>query len=71
MNEVKKKRWQKVMKGGTFDTLEDLKKFLGQKQKSRGVGDTIAKITSAVGVKPCGGCKQRQEWLNEKLPYKK
>lgn len=28
------------------------------------VGDTIAAATSAVGVRPCGGCKRRQEKLN-------
>lgn len=40
-----------------------------RKTKSRGVGDTIAKVTRAVGIKPCGGCKKRQKWLNEALPY--
>lgn len=40
-------------------------------QHSRGFGDTIAKITSAVGIKPCGGCKERQEKLNKLIPYKK
>jgi hypothetical protein len=28
------------------------------------LGDTIAGATSAVGVRPCGGCKRRQETLN-------
>ena len=37
---------------------------------SRGVGDTIAKVTSAVGIKPCGGCKKRQQMLNKAFPYK-
>jgi len=37
---------------------------------SKGVGDTIAKITSAVGIKPCGGCKKRRAKLNEMFPYK-
>lgn len=37
---------------------------------SRGLGDTIAKITSAVGIKPCGGCKKRQEKLNDLVPYR-
>jgi len=41
-----------------------------EQQKSRGIGDTIAKMTSAVGIRPCGGCKQRQAWLNKKFPYK-
>lgn len=49
--------------------------FLKKPQKpieqSKGLGDTIAKITSAVGIKPCGGCKKRQEALNKALPYNK
>jgi hypothetical protein len=28
------------------------------------VGDAIAAATSAVGVRPCSGCKHRQEKLN-------
>ena len=36
---------------------------------SKGLGDTIAKITSLVGVKPCGGCKERQKKLNRLFPY--
>ena len=39
-------------------------------QKSRGLGDTVAKITSAIGIKPCGGCKERQDKLNKLIPYK-
>jgi len=27
-------------------------------------GDLIAKATTMVGIKPCGGCKQRQQKLN-------
>jgi len=49
---------------------------------SRGLGDTIAKITEATGIKKvvdtiaeatdtdCG-CSARQEKLNEVFPYKK
>jgi hypothetical protein len=33
-----------------------------------GLGDVVAAVTSAFGVKPCGACKQRQEWLNKKVP---
>ena len=36
---------------------------------SRGLGDTIAKLTSKVGIKPCGGCKARQAKLNTLVPY--
>ena len=39
-------------------------------RKPKGLGDTIANITKKVGIKPCGGCRKRQKWLNEKFPYK-
>lgn len=35
----------------------------------RGLGDAVARVTSAVGVKPCGGCKKRQEALNKMVPF--
>ena len=37
---------------------------------SRGLGDTIAKVTKAVGVKPCGPCERRRQWLNARVPYR-
>ena len=39
--------------------------------RSTGLGDTFAKATKAVGIKPCGGCKKRQAALNKLVPYKK
>lgn len=33
-----------------------------------GIGDAVAATTSAVGVKPCGGCLRRQEALNRLTP---
>tara|TARA_R110000824_G_scaffold226529_1_gene414322 strand:+ start:58 stop:246 length:189 start_codon:yes stop_codon:yes gene_type:complete len=52
-------------------------------RKSRGLGDTIQKLTKATGLqaatqfgakllgkKDCG-CNKRQEILNNKFPYKK
>lgn len=36
---------------------------------SRGLGDTIARITKAVGIKPCGGCQKRRAMLNALVPY--
>lgn len=57
---MKEKEFQKI----------GLKEMLEFARKSRGVGDTIAKITNKVGIKTCGGCKKRQKWLNEKFPYK-
>jgi hypothetical protein len=41
--------------------------------KSRGLGDTVKKLIDRVTngkVKPCGGCKKRQEALNKIMPYK-
>lgn len=38
-------------------------------QTSRGLGDVVAKITNAVGIKSCGGCKRRQEALNRLWPF--
>lgn len=38
----------------------------------RGLGDAIAwGIDTVTGgrLKPCGGCKRRQKWLNEKVPF--
>ena len=47
--------------------------------KSKGLGDSIEKITKATGIKKivkkvigndCG-CDKRKEFLNKKFPYKK
>ena len=46
-------------------TTSKNKQFLNGKEISHGVGDTIAKVTKAVGIKPCGGCKKRQKAINE------
>ena len=40
-------------------------------EKSKGLGDTIKKVTNKLGIKQCGGCKKRQEKLNRLFPYKK
>ncbi|WP_369147286.1 hypothetical protein [Streptomyces sp. R44] len=29
-----------------------------------GLGDAVARVTSAVGIRPCGGCGRRAEALN-------
>jgi len=39
------------------------------KSPSRGLGDTIAKVTKFFGVRPCRGCKKRQRRLNKLWPY--
>lgn len=42
-----------------------------QAQPMRGLGDLIARTTSAVGIKPCESCKQRQAALNRAVPFRK
>lgn len=62
--------------GGDFPA--DFRAWLKSKEEvwtpdmaSRGLGDTVAKLTNAIGFrKPCGGCKKRQNTLNSKLPYR-
>ena len=44
--------------------------FTADKLPSRGLGDSIAKLTDKLGIKPCGGCKARQARLNKLVPYK-
>jgi pantoate kinase len=60
-----------------MNTIEELREMLARERphspcliheatikRGVGLGDMIAKITSAVGIKPCKGCKKRQSWLN-------
>ena len=58
-------------------------KQLNESQESKGLGDTIAKVTRAVGLdkvaetianavgKEDCGCSKRKEKLNDMFPYKK
>ena len=51
--------------------------------KSKGLGDSVAKITEVTGIKSLTelatkaigmsdcGCNNRRNWLNQKFPYKK
>jgi|13_taG_2_1085334.scaffolds.fasta_scaffold00278_3 hypothetical protein len=54
--------------------LETAKKLVAKTSipnpKSKGLGDTIKKVTNALGIKQCGGCKRRQDKLNRLIPYK-
>lgn len=34
-----------------------------------GLGDFLAAATSALGVKPCGGCQKRKEELNRWMQF--
>jgi hypothetical protein len=43
---------------------------LPESGESRGLGDTIKKVTNKLGIKQCGACKKRQMRLNQLFPYK-
>lgn len=46
------------------------RQWLAQQQgRMRGVGDAVARITGALGVKPCEPCKERQAKLNRWFPF--
>lgn len=40
-----------------------------RKPRSKGLGDTIAKVTKWAGIEPCESCKKRQSWANKLVPY--
>jgi hypothetical protein len=40
------------------------------RERMRGLGDAVARVTKAVGIKPCGGCQKRRELLNKAFPFK-
>ena len=31
-------------------------------------GDAVKMTTGAMGVRPCGGCEKRRQWMNQHLP---
>ena len=56
----------------SIEDIEKYRKELSEKVKqSEGLGDTIKKVTNKLGIKQCGGCKNRQQKLNRLFPYKK
>lgn len=36
----------------------------------KGLGDTVKRVTEVIGIPQCEPCKERQERLNELIPYK-
>lgn len=42
-----------------------------REQESKGFGDTLKSMFSAVGISPCSGCQERAEKLNELFPYRR
>ena len=63
-----------------YGAIANYKLYYMEKNKSKGLGDTVAKITKATGIKKvvkkiseatgknCG-CDKRKEYLNKKFPY--
>lgn len=43
----------------------------GVKKESSGLGDTIKKITNAIGIETCDDCEKRRIFLNKLFPYTK
>ena len=55
----------------TFDDRVEVGRI--QLIKPQGLGDTVKRVIDKVtrgNVKPCGGCKKRQDKLNKLFPYK-
>ena len=38
-------------------------------KKSKGLGDSIAKVTTFFGIKPCANCSVNVGKLNKAIPY--
>jgi len=47
-----------------------LREGLQNALKAKGLGTAIREITSAVGIRPCTGCKKRAEWLDKNFPFR-
>jgi hypothetical protein len=48
-------------------TLKEIKEYL---QTKDGLGDVIAQMTKAIGIKPCGSCEERRKLLNKLIKFK-
>ena len=42
---------------------------VAQAPRMRGAGDVVARMTGAVGIKPCAPCKRRQAAMNRWWPF--
>lgn len=40
-----------------------------QSRSARGLGDIVAKVTKAVGLRTCGGCERRRKALNKMFNF--
>lgn len=39
-------------------------------EQDKGLGDTVKRVTTAIGFKPCSPCQKRAEKLNRLVPYR-
>jgi len=53
-----------LSKDGKVEVLE----FTKAKPIKPGLGDVVARATTAVGIKPCGGCAKRKAAMNKATP---
>jgi hypothetical protein len=58
-------RNKKTMPEVWIDAIESTYPTTAEQPKGVGLGDVIKKVTDALGIKQCGGCKKRQEILNK------
>jgi len=42
--------------------------LVGKSEVTLGLGDVVAGATTAVGIKPCGGCAKRKAAMNKATP---
>jgi len=40
-------------------------------KESEGIGDTVKKITTTLGIESCEACEERRKRWNDKVAYKK
>ena len=49
--------------------FERLRVQLERLREARGLGDVVAQVTEAVGIKPCARCKHTRRRLNMIVPF--
>ena len=66
------KQFFMILRGRTPSIPDEILEYCGipTEKRSKGLGDSIKKVTEKLGIKQCGGCKKRQENLNRLFPYK-
>jgi hypothetical protein len=60
---------EKAAQGIPMDQIQEIP--VGQNGRITGLGDVIHSVTQLIGLPTCGGCLERQKWLNETFPMGK